>query len=80
MNPPVVVIHGNALKGLGADYRRYLENTFREAFKLQGTPLRIELKEGVNPFEDRKQKPLTEREKNKIRREKRYRRRRFGSS
>jgi GTP-binding protein len=80
MNPPIVVIHGNALKGLGADYLRYLENTFRQAFKLQGTPLRIELREGANPFEDRKPKPLTEREKNKIRREKRFRRRKYGSS
>jgi GTP-binding protein len=61
------------------DYQRYLENTFREAFQLQGTPLRIEFKDGSNPFEGRKAKPLTEREMNKARREKRFRRRKFGS-
>ena len=46
---------------------------------LDGTPLRIEFKDGSNPFEGRKAKPLTEREMNKARREKRFRRRKFGA-
>lgn len=78
-NPPVIVIHGNATANVHNDYRRYLENTFRKAFELQGTPLRIEFKDGSNPFESRKPKPLTEREMNRARREKRFRRRKFGS-
>ena len=41
-NPPIVVIHGNALEKVPDSYRRYLEHTFREVFKLQGTPLRIQ--------------------------------------
>ena len=35
-------------------YRRYLEHTFREVFKLQGTPLRIQFNVSENPFADRK--------------------------
>ncbi|MFN3593820.1 MAG: ribosome biogenesis GTPase Der [Thiobacillaceae bacterium] len=77
-NPPVIVIHGNHLEGLTNDYRRYLENSFRAAFNLQGTPLRVELKANVNPYEERKPKPLTQRQANKARRERRRRRRIFG--
>ena len=53
-NPPTFVIHGNQVDALPEHYRRYLVNTFREAFKLLGTPLRIELRQGKNPFEGRK--------------------------
>ena len=49
-NPPVVVIHGNSLEHIGDAYKRYLEGRIRTHFKLQGTPLRIELKSSVNPF------------------------------
>ena len=53
-NPPVIVIHGNALDKISESYRRYLEHTFREVFKLQGTPLRIQFNVSENPFADRK--------------------------
>lgn len=49
-NPPIVVIHGNALEALGEPYKRYLEKHFRDTFDLVGTPLRIELRTGKNPF------------------------------
>jgi GTP-binding protein len=49
-NPPVIVIHGNALEHVSAAYTRYLERYFLEAFKLQGTPLRIQYKTTKNPF------------------------------
>jgi GTP-binding protein len=49
-NPPVIVIHGNALDAIDANYKRYLEKHFRESFSLTGTPLRIELRSGKNPF------------------------------
>jgi GTP-binding protein len=49
-NPPLIVIHGNALNRLSDSYRRYLERFFRDAFKLVGTPLRIELRSGRNPY------------------------------
>ena len=36
MNPPLIVIHGNALEHVPDAYRRYLEHFFRDAFKLRG--------------------------------------------
>ena len=50
MNPPIVVIHGNALDSIDDNYKRYLEKHFRETFSLVGTPLRIELRSSKNPF------------------------------
>lgn len=49
-NPPIVVIHGNALDGIDENYKRYLEKRFRETFSLVGTPLRIELRSSKNPY------------------------------
>ena len=63
-NPPVIVIHGNALDKVSDSYRRYLEHVFREVFKLQGTPLRIQFNVSDNPFADRK-KPEQNRRKPK---------------
>lgn len=50
-NPPVIVIHGNQLKDLPDSYKRYLMNYYRKALKTMGTPIRVEFKEGANPFE-----------------------------
>jgi GTP-binding protein len=50
-NPPIIVIHGNALNAIGEPYKRYLEKHFRDTFALIGTPLRIELRMGKNPFD-----------------------------
>ncbi|ODU48532.1 MAG: ribosome biogenesis GTPase Der [Thiobacillus sp. SCN 63-374] len=81
-NPPVIILHGNALEGLRDDYKRYLESSFRKAFKLQGTPLRIQVKEdsGKNPFEGKARAPLTESEATRMRRKKRVRRKVYGST
>ena len=35
-------------------YQRYLVNELREAFDLQGTPIRLTLREKQNPFANRK--------------------------
>jgi len=53
-NPPVVVIHGNQTRHVPDAYRRYLENYFRQAFRLQGTPMRIEFRTDENPFAGRR--------------------------
>jgi GTP-binding protein len=53
MNPPRIIIHGNALDRVPDSYKRYLEGFFRDAFKLRGTPLRIEFRTGRNPFAGR---------------------------
>ncbi|WP_423600824.1 ribosome biogenesis GTPase Der [Roseateles sp. MS654] len=52
MNPPIVVIHGNALDGVSDVYKRYLEGRIRDHYKLVGTPLRIEMRSSKNPFAD----------------------------
>lgn len=78
MNPPLVIIHGTGIERIPDSYRRFLENRFREAFRLSGTPLRIEFRQGANPFANRKPKPLTEREENKLRRQRRWGRKKYG--
>jgi GTP-binding protein len=60
-NPPVVVIHGNQTQHVPDAYRRFLENHFRETFRLQGTPLRIEFRTDENPYAGRRN-PLTPRQ------------------
>ncbi len=50
MNPPVIVIHGSALDHVPPSYVRFLERSFQEAFKLQGTPLRMQFKSSHNPY------------------------------
>ncbi|HET7547520.1 MAG TPA: ribosome biogenesis GTPase Der [Usitatibacter sp.] len=76
-NPPIIVIHGSGLDGVKAPYKRYLENTFQKAFKLKGTPLRIELRSAANPYEGRR-KPLTEKQDAQRRRRKIVSKRRYG--
>ena len=49
-NPPLIVVHGNALEHIPDAYRRYLQRVFMESFKLQGTPLRIQFKTARNPY------------------------------
>ena len=49
-NPPIVVIHGNQVTDLADSYKRYLMNYFRRSLKVMGTPIRIQFKEGENPF------------------------------
>lgn len=53
-NPPRIIIHGNQTEATPNSYRRYLENYFRTALKLQGTPVMIEFKTSENPFRERK--------------------------
>ncbi len=55
-NPPLIVIHGNQVKKLADSYKRYLMNYFRRSLGIMGTPIRIEFREGSNPFEGRRNK------------------------
>jgi len=52
-NPPIVIVHGNALDAITDSYKRYLEGRFRETFGLIGTPLRIEFRSSHNPYTDK---------------------------
>lgn len=51
--PPTIVIHGTQVASLAPNYMRYLENSFREALGLTGTPVRIITKQGENPYAGR---------------------------
>jgi len=53
MNPPRIIIHGNALDYVPDTYRRYLEGRFRSAFSLRGTPLAVEFRTRGNPYAHR---------------------------
>ncbi|MDG6098204.1 ribosome biogenesis GTPase Der [Alteromonas sp. ZYF713] len=53
-NPPVIVVHGNQVQDLPSSYKRYLMNYFRKALDVMGTPIKIEFREGANPFEGKK--------------------------
>jgi GTPase len=77
-NPPLVVVHGTAVEHIAETYRRYLESTFREAFSLKGTPLRVQFNQGHNPFAGRKPAPPTESEENQARRRRRRGRKMYG--
>jgi GTP-binding protein len=50
INPPRIIIHGNALDSIADSYKRYLEGYLRDEFKLHGTPLRVEFRTGRNPY------------------------------
>ncbi len=70
-NPPVIVIHGSQTEALPDAYRRYLINGFQKHLKLKGTPIRLELKSGKNPFAGKKNK-LTKRQMEKRKRLRRF--------
>lgn len=53
-NPPIIVVHGNQLEDVPAAYTRFLEQRFRRAFDLFGTPIRIEYKTNENPYAENK--------------------------
>jgi GTP-binding protein len=52
-NPPLIILHGNQVDEIPKSYKRYLEKGFRKYLKLEGTPIRIEFKGGVNPYAER---------------------------
>ncbi|MCC2652539.1 MAG: ribosome biosis GTPase Der, partial [Microvirga sp.] len=49
--PPHFAVFGNQLDALPKSYTRYLVNGIREAFDLPGTPIRVSLRMGSNPFD-----------------------------
>ncbi len=64
-NPPIIVIHGRQTEHLPSVYERYLVSFFISKLKLKGTPIRIELKSGRNPFAANKNSPSNRRKKKK---------------
>lgn len=60
-NPPLIVIHGTQTEQLPNSYVRYLEKTYRRVLELHGTPVKIELRTGDNPYAGKRNK-LTDRQ------------------
>lgn len=52
--PPTFALFGNQLDALPEAYGRYLQNGLRENFGLQGTPLRLIMRNTKNPYAPRK--------------------------
>ena len=48
--PPSYAIFCSRPAAIPASYLRYLENQLRNDFKLEGTPIRIALRKGENPY------------------------------
>jgi GTP-binding protein len=77
-NPPLIVIHGSALDKVSETYQRYLENTFREVFQLEGTPLRVVFRSGRNPYAGKSPGPLSEAEAKRAHRRRMHGRKKYG--
>lgn len=55
-NPPRFIIYGNQIKSLPGSYKRYLQNVLIKTLKLTGTPVKLEFRQGNNPFEKTKKR------------------------
>ncbi len=78
-NPPIVVIHGTSTASIKPTYRRYLEGVFIRTFKLKGTPLRVELRSGVNPYAGKKAQVLTVSQERAKRRNRLHLKKKYGN-
>lgn len=54
--PPTFTLFVNISKDFPDAYTRYMVNGLRTTFRLPGTPIRLLLKAGKNPYEDKKKK------------------------
>ena len=53
MRPPSFIIFGSRADAVPASYQRYLINSMRETFDMPGTPIRLWLRSGKNPYADK---------------------------
>ncbi len=54
--PPTFLLFCNRPDDLPDSYKRYMENELRRDFNLPGTPLRLIMKKGENPYEGRRRR------------------------
>ena len=50
--PPTFVLFASRADKMPESYRRYLINSLRQSFDLPGTPIRVTVKSGANPYAD----------------------------
>lgn len=48
--PPVIIIHGSRAESIDHNYRSYLEHSYRDALNLDGTPIRLVMRNSHNPY------------------------------
>ena len=51
INPTTLIIHSNQDKKIPQNYKKYLENSFRSALKLESIQLKLIFRKSDNPFE-----------------------------
>ncbi len=51
--PPTITVFGTRAEEIPEEYRRYLVNSFREAFTMPGVPIRLQLRGTTNPYADK---------------------------
>jgi GTP-binding protein len=56
--PPTFVLFASRADKLPESYRRYLINSIRQSFDLPGTPIRITVKSGANPYAEENADPV----------------------
>jgi GTPase len=56
--PPTFVLFASRADQLPDSYRRYLVNSLRQSFELPGTPIRISVKAGKNPYAEEAADPV----------------------
>ena len=66
--PPTFVLFASVPDAVPVDYRRFLVNGLRRDFALPGTPIRLHLRAGENPYAERKRSRSTALDKHKPRR------------
>jgi GTPase len=54
IRPPTFALFASKPGDLPESYRRYLTNQLRESFDLPGVPIRMMLRKGKNPYEDKR--------------------------
>lgn len=53
MRPPSFIVFGSRADAVPVSYQRYLINSMRETFDMPGTPIRMWMRSGKNPFADK---------------------------
>jgi GTP-binding protein len=66
--PPTFVVFCSHPDAVPEDYKRFLVNGLRRDFDMPGTPIRLYLRAGENPYKDRKKQNITALDKHKARR------------
>ncbi len=66
--PPTFVLFASIPEAVPEDYKRFLVNGLRRDFDMQGTPIRLYLRSGDNPYAGRRKPNVTALDKHKPRR------------